>query len=104
MKNEELETITNRIMEKIGDEQSALIVDDLTEIITKNNDVYKDNINKENEIEKLKKDKERLIETNGNLFKQIPVGKEEKNKNAEETEEKSFSFYKMFDEKGNFIK
>lgn len=103
MKNEELETITKRIMEKIGDEQSALIVDDLTEIITKNNNVYKDNLNKENEIEKLKKDKERLIETNGNLFKQIPVGKEEKEK-TEEKEEKSFSFYKMFDEKGNFIK
>lgn len=103
MKNDDLEIITNRIMEKIGNENSALIVDDLTEILTKNTEVYNDMQNKNTQIQKLKEDKERLIETNGNLFKQIPIAHEEK-KPEETKPEESFSFYKMFDEKGNFIK
>lgn len=103
MKNEELETITNRIMDKIGNENSALIVDDLTEIITKNKTIYDEGIEKDNQINKLKEDKERLIETNGNLFKQVSIGKEEKIEEKENKKE-DFSFYKMFDNKGNFIK
>ena len=51
-------------------------------------------------IDKQKKDKEMLIEANGNLLQSIPMGKE-KDEKKEVEEEKPFDFRSVFDEKGN---
>lgn len=94
-----LEEYTNSIQEKIGKEESGKIADDIAKIITYDNKLQKDIQSKNDEIEKLKKDKEMLIEANGNLLQSIPMGKEEKKK--EEDEIKPFDFRTIFDEKGN---
>ena len=47
----------------------------------------------------LKKDKEMLIEANGNLLQQVPFGKEEP-KTTVDDEPKKFDFKSVFDKNG----
>lgn len=105
MNNEDLEKITNSIQEKLGDEASALIADDLGNLITRNTQIF-DSINKKNsEIEQLKSDKEKLVIANGNLLQQIPMASDyDKHQSKEEVKEnkKSFNLKSAFDSKGNF--
>ena len=50
---------------------------------------------------KLRKDKEMLIEANGNLLQQVAFGKEEVKPNTRENEEeKKFDFKSVFDKNG----
>ena len=106
MKKEELDKLINGIQEKIGKDASGLISDDLGMLITDNTNMNKDLTNKENEINKLKDQKEKLIATNGNLLQQISMGEEEnfftKNKKEEKEKPKKFNFKDAFDKKGHF--
>lgn len=104
MISDELNKITNSIQEKLGNENSALISDDLGTLITKNTEVFNELQNKEKEIKQLKEDKEKLVIANGNLLKQVPMGGKDitpKETEKEETEQ-SISLRDCFDEKGNF--
>ena len=63
------------------------------------------------EIEKLKDQKEKLIETNGNLLQQISMGddslsfqRKPSSQKIEDEEEVSISWKDCFDSKGNFLK
>lgn len=106
MKTEDMQNLINGIQEKIGKDASGLISDDLGMIITDNTNMNKDLTNKENEINKLKDQKEKLIATNGNLLQQISMGEEEnfftKNKKEEKEKPKKFNFKDAFDTKGHF--
>lgn len=106
MNIEDMDKLINGIQEKIGKEASGLISDDLGMLITDNTNMNKDLTNKENEINKLKDQKEKLIATNGNLLQQIAMGEEEnffiKNKKEEKEEPKKFNFKDAFDTKGHF--
>ena len=106
MKKEDMDKLINGIQEKIGKDASGLILDDLGMLITDNTNMNKDLTNKENEINKLKDQKEKLIATNGNLLQQIAMGEEEnfftKNKKEEEEKPKKFNFKDAFDTKGHF--
>ena len=105
MQNDDLEAITSSIKSKLGEEATALIADDLGTLITKNTQVYNSMLAKDNEITKLKDDKEKLVIANGNLLQQVPIGTSSKApKEDEEVEKKSFNFRSVFDEKGNFKK
>ena len=106
MKNEDMQNLINGIQEKIGKDASGLISDDLGMLLTDNTKMNKEITNKDNEINKLKDQKEKLIATNGNLLQQISMGNEEDFKNINNKKEepkKPFSFKDQFDEKGNFI-
>lgn len=107
MKNELLEEITNSIQSKIGEENSALIADDLGKLLTANTQTL-DNIEKMNKnIESLKDRNEKLVIANGNLLQQVPMTYESKKAPKDEEPEekkKSFSFRDCFDSKGNFKK
>ena len=59
----------------------------------------KDIKDKDDEITRLKKDKEMLIEANGNLLQQVPFGKEE-SKATVDDEPKKFDFKSVFDKNG----
>ena len=106
MNNKEMETFIKGIQEKIGKDASGLISDDLGMLITDNSKMNKDLTNKENEINKLKDQKEKLIATNGNLLQQISMGEEEnffiKNKKEKKEKPKKFNFKDAFDTKGHF--
>lgn len=100
------EDIRKNIDKKLGKENSSLIADDMASLITFNSEREKAINTRDEEIEKLKRDKEMLIEANGNLLQQVNQVSEEvlKPKTEEKQEKKSFNFRDMFDEKGNFKK
>ena len=103
MKKEDFENKMNSIQEKLGKENASLIADELGLLITDNVQMNKELENKNEEIKKLKTDKENLQTANINLLQQIPMG-DDFRKEKEEPEEKKqpFDFRTAFDEKGNF--
>lgn len=99
-----LDEITNSIKTKLGDENVALIGDDLGMLITENNKSV-------NTINNLKKDKEDLISknelltsANSRLLSQIPMEKEESKEQEKKEESKplEFTLKDLFDSKGHF--
>lgn len=94
-----IEEYTNKIQEKLGKENSGKIADDIANILSYESKLQKDINDKNDEITKLRKDKEMLIEANGNLLQQVPFGKE-KDEKEEEDEKKPFDFRSVFDENG----
>lgn len=95
-----IEDITNKIQEKLGKEDASKIADDIASLLTYENSLQKDIKDKSEEISKLQKDKEMLIEANGNLLQQVPFGKDEDNKKELDDEKKPFDFRSVFDENG----
>lgn len=105
MEEEKINEIITRIREKAGDEVSAMISDDLGLIMTNNSNMLKEREKLNGQISSLELDKENLISANGNLLKQVGVDITTESNNSKKEEPKEpFSFKKMFDEKGNFIK
>ena len=97
------EDITNNIKEKLGEEYTSKIADDIASLISLEK-AHENEMNENKElIKKLKDDKEMLINANGKLLQQVSMDKEEVIK-EEEKEEKPFSFKSVFDEKGGFKK
>ena len=107
MTSKEFEKITHSIQEKIGKEKTGLIADDLGKLITDNANMNKEMKTRDEEILKLKQDKENLITTNSSLLQQVSMGDEppETNPyNKKKEEIKPFDYRSAFDEKGNFKK
>ena len=99
-----LDDITNSIKTKLGDDNVALISDDLGMLITENNKSVNTINSMKDEITTLT-DKNNLLSTaNSRLLSQIPMEKEDTK--AQEKEEKpsieSFTLKDLFDEKGHF--
>lgn len=108
MKTEEHNKLINGIKEKLGEEETSKIADDLALLISDNTQVNNELKNKDNEISKLQTDKENLIKVNGNLLQQVTDGKEEdvfniNNEKEKENKKEPFSFKTQFDENGEFI-
>lgn len=98
------ETLT-KMQEKIGKDNAGKIADDIASLLSYENSRNKDLKKKDNEIEKLRKDKDMLIEANGNLLQQISVEDEEILKTPKEEEKKKpINIRDAFDKNGNFIK
>lgn len=95
-----IEEYTNKIQEKLGKEEASKIADDIANILSYDNKIQKDISDRDEEITKLKKDKDMLIEANGNLLQKVPFGREEDNSKDEEKEKKPFDFRSVFDENG----
>lgn len=103
MKEEELQNITDSIKEKLGEESTALIADDLGILLTKNNEALNNISDMNKQISSLKDRNEKLVVANGNLLQQIPMGiKEVKKEENNSSEESYFDYHSMFDESGNF--
>ena len=98
-----IEDYTNKIQEKLGDE-AGKIADDIANILIYDNKIQKDIKDKDEEITKLKKDKDMLLEANGNLLQQISAEKEEILNPKVEEEKKPINIRDAFDKYGNFIK
>lgn len=97
------EETLNKMQEKIGKETSGIIADDIASLLSYENARNKEIKNKDSEIEKLKKDKEMLIEANGNLLQSIPMGKDPE-KEIDDEDKKPFDFRTIFDESGKLKK
>ena len=95
-----LTEISDKIQEKLGKEESGKIADDIANILIfeeSNNKIIEE---KNATIDKLNKDKEMLIQANGNLLLKVPQGREEVKEEKEETY-KDFDFRSVF-ENGKF--
>jgi hypothetical protein len=101
-----LTDIVDKIQEKLGKEESGKIADDLANILIIEEANSKTIQEKDNLINKQKKDKDMLIQANGNLLLQIPQVKEEDSFFGETSPKKEdnqpFDFRTIFDEKGKF--
>lgn len=104
MKNQDFQTKINSMQEKIGQEAANLILDDIGLFITDNQNMNKDIEKLQEKIKSLEDKNQKLIEVNGNLLQQIPMGTEEDLKPEIKKEEKKepFDFRSAFDEYGNF--
>ena len=103
MKNEEMETLVDNIKKKIGEDSSSLILDDLSTIITNNQNMNNDNIKKDEEINKLKTNNDNLIKVNANLFQQVGSNIDSNiDSNNDDKSKKDFSLKDYLDKKGNF--
>ena len=91
------------ILEKIGNEASDKILDDVAVLLTDNQQMNENIKTKDEEINKLKEDYSRLQKVNANLLLQIPAMKEEEIERKEpQINPKYFSYKDCFDEKGKF--
>ena len=95
-----IEDITNKIQEKIGKEESGKIADDIANILSYDSEIRKSIVDKDNEITKLKKDKDMLIEANSNLLQKVPFGREEEKKKEVDEDPHKFDFKSVFDKNG----
>lgn len=106
MKDKTLSSIVDTIQEKLGKEEAGKISDSLADILVIEEANTKTIKEKNDLIEKQKKDKEMLIEANGNLLLHVPQAKEEESffegTNSNKEENKPFDFRTIFDEKGHF--
>lgn len=104
MDDKEFLEITTSIEEKIGKDHSAMIADDLGKAITGFENLNKTIKERDEEIKRLKADKEKLVLANGNLLKQIPVSSEDDEPDEEDKKPSlsNFNFKDAFDEHGNF--
>ena len=100
-----LDDITNSIKEKLGDDNVALIGDDLGMLITENNKSVNTINDLNKQVETLTDKNNLLTSANSRLLSQIPMEKED-TKDKEEIEEsskpKAFTLKDLFDEKGHF--
>lgn len=104
MKEEDIKTITDSIKEKLGEENSALIADDLGLLLTKNVEIQKELVEKDNTINEYKDKNEKLILANGKLLQSVPMGIDSSKNEDEPKSSEPFNFKSLFDEKGNFKK
>ena len=101
MNSEELETITQSIFDKLGEENSALIVDDVASIITKNNETLSTIKELKADKEKLKSRNDMLVDSNAKLMQQIPRGPSiDEVKETKEAENTKIDVYSLFDDMG----
>lgn len=102
MKNEEFQNKINSMQEKLGQEPSNLILDDIAIFINDNKQMNTLLEEKDKEIESLKKRNESLMNVNGNLLQQVSMGNDEDIKPKEEEPKIPFDFRSAFDEKRKF--
>ena len=77
MTYEELETLINSIREKLGEDASAIVSEDLLNIVS-NYKLGIDEVAKlTDEVKTLKNEKDELLKVNGRLFQKVGFEKEE---------------------------
>lgn len=103
MEEAKLESIIDSLNNKLDEDNRALIADDLTNLISENTITLSKIDAKDKEIQRLDTLRQKLVESNSNLFQQ--VGKQVKEPDLDESdneEKKPFDYSSLFDENGNF--
>lgn len=108
MTDEDITGFNDRVTEKLGKENAAIIADEMGILITKNTEAQKHAESLQQENARLKETNEKLAAANANLIHQIPMSDEPAptNRNRQQVEEdqpKSVNWDEIFDKKGNFI-
>lgn len=104
MNKEEFDSKMSTMLDKIPNEASDVILDDVAMFINDNEQMNKKLEEREKEIADLKKRNETLQRVNGNLLQQVSVAPDKPQK--EEVEDKGKPYFDMrdvFDSHGNFL-
>ena len=107
LSKEDFEKLVNKIKEGLDETTSALISEDLLNVIS-NYNMAVDNIEETKaENEKLKADKDELLKVNGRLFQKIGFDKEDAEdddkKEEKEDDKEEIKIEDVIDEKGEII-
>ena len=88
-----IEDITNSIKDKLGDEESGKIADDLANLLIYEK-TQEDTITENNsKIKKLQEDKDLLVQANANLLGKIPMGKADEDEFGDTKKEENPQFF-----------
>lgn len=102
-----IDDIIKSMESKLDETNKGLIADDFANLITYSYDTDKTISDKDEMINKLKSDKEKLLISNGNLLQKISAEKDDVLNPSEPKKEEvkqDFNFATLFDSKGNFKK
>lgn len=99
---EKFEELRANMEKKLGAESMALISDDISTLMLDNNEMNNQISNKDKEISTLKKDKENLVISNGNLLQKISMESNQEREDRQTETKKKYSLSNCFDDKGNF--
>lgn len=99
-----IDEITSSIKSKLGDENSGKIADDLANLLIHDKNLNDNIKEKDEEINKLKGDKDLLVQANANLLGKIPMGKadDEDFETPKKESDPQFFDYRTVFEKGRF--
>ena len=103
----EIEKLTTSIQKKVGKDSAGKIADDLASLLSLSSKADDDAKKMNDEIVKLKSDKEMLITANGNLLQQIGSVEETEllpEKEPKEEIKQVIDVRSFFDSKGKFVK
>ena len=100
-----IDEITENIKQKLGDENSGKIADDIASLLVHDKALNDEIKNKNDEITRLKNDKDILVNANANLLQKLPLGKEEDDEVGKQEEEpkKPFDYRTIFKD-GRFVR
>lgn len=96
--------IVNGITDKLGEETTSAIGDDIANLISFQSNQQDEMKKRDTEIEKLKKTNDMLVKANGSLLQQVSAYTEEKEEIEKEAPSKPFDYRTLFDKNGKFKK
>lgn len=99
MTDEDITGFNDRVTEKLGKENAALIADEMGLLITKNTEAQQRYSELEKEYNQTKETNDKLVAANANLIHQIPMSTEPQPK-IDAPEPKSFDYKSIFDSNG----
>lgn len=103
MKAEDFQNKINDITNKIGDEKSNLVLDEIGVLLNDNAEMNKLLDSKEKENENLKARIDVLQNVNGNLLQQVASSNTSFEDKKEEEKRKPYDYKSSFNKKGEFI-
>ena len=108
MKNEDYKKFVEKMQNKLGKENSAIISDDLATLISDNMTMNEEITKRDNEIKEKNELNQKLVSANSSLLQQVGTSSFEeekpKRKETKEDTEETISWKDCFDSKGNFLK
>ena len=99
MDGNKLRELTESMSAKLGEDKSAMIADDMGLIMTGFENMNNQISERDKRIKELEEDKAKLVASNGNLLRQIPVMKDEEEPEEKDVAKKPFNFKDAFDAK-----
>jgi len=103
MSYEEMETLISSMKEKLDDTTSAMVSEDLLGMLGSYKGLVDSIAEKDEEIGKLKADKDELLAVNGRLFQKIGFDKEESKEEVEQPQKEEVQIEEIINERGDLI-
>lgn len=103
LSKEDFEKLVNKIKDGLDETTSALISEDLLNVISNYNMAVDSIEETKTENDKLKADKDELLKVNGRLFQKIGFDKEDAEDDGKKEEKEEIKIEDVIDEKGEII-